>query len=187
MRKPAYSRNNASILRVLACHEKTCFFTLKCNKFAPFWRVTRKPAFPRNNAAYLQIFGVSRENLPFYIIMHQNWWRAKKVQICCILSGKAGFLLTRQKDANWLHYYVEKQVFSWRAKKVQICCFYKWKSRFSRDAPKRCKFVAFLSGKQIYSWRAKKVQICCIITFRSRFFSWRDRKQCVHLMHYYVS
>ena len=52
---------------------------------------------------------------------------AKKVQLCCILSGKAGFLMTRQKGANLLHF--------------------KWKSRFSRDAPKRCKFFAFLSGK----------------------------------------
>ena len=59
-------------------------------------------------------------------------WRAKKVQICCIITfrsrfshdapktlifdalllGKAGFLMTRQKGANSLHYYVEKHVFS---------------------------------------------------------------------------
>ena len=65
-------------------------------------------------------------------------WHAKKVQICCIITfqsrfshdapkslififdallrGKAGFLMTRQKGANLLHYYVSKQVFSWRAK-----------------------------------------------------------------------
>ena len=38
------------ICMFLARHEKTCFSTLLCSKFAPFWRVTRKPAFLRNNA-----------------------------------------------------------------------------------------------------------------------------------------
>ena len=115
--------------------------------------------------------------------------RAKKMQICCIitwksrfsrdtpkrwkfvafLSGISGFLVTRQKGANLLHYYVERQVSSWRAKKVQICCIFKWKSTVSRDAPKRCKFVAFYVEKQVFSWRAKKVQICCIEKWKSRF------------------
>ena len=56
----------------------------------------------------------------------------KKVQICCIITfrsrfshrapkillfgaivrGKADFLMTRQKGANLLHYYMLKQVFS---------------------------------------------------------------------------
>ena len=115
-------------------------------------------------------------------------WRAKKMQICCIitwksrfshdapkrwkfvafLSGKPGFLVTRQKGANLLHYYVERQVSSWRAKKVQICCIFKWKSTVSRDAPKRCKFVAFYVEKQVFSWRSKKVQICCIFRWKRR-------------------
>ena len=43
---------------------------------------------------------------------------------------KAGFLVTRPKDANLLHYYEEKQVFSWRAKKVQICCILSGKAGF---------------------------------------------------------
>ena len=134
-------------------------------------------------------------------------WCAKKVQICCIITwksrfshdapkslifyallrGKAGFLMTRQKGANLLHYYVSKQVFSWRAKNSYICCLITWKSRFSHDAPKRCKFVALLRRKagflmmcqkganllhyyvekQVFSWHVKKVQICCITTFRS--------------------
>ena len=46
----------------------------------------------------------------------------KKLVFDALLRGKAGFLMTRQKGANLLHYYVLKQVYSWRAKKVQICC-----------------------------------------------------------------
>ena len=59
----------------------------------------------------------------FYVKKQVFSWRAKKVQICCILSGKqvfswrtktlkvdaflrekAGFLVTRQKGANLLHF-----------------------------------------------------------------------------------
>ena len=125
-------------------------------------------------------------NLLHYNVEKQVFlWRAKKVQICCIfkwksrfsrdapkgckfvafLSGKAGFLVTPQKDANLVHYYVEKQVFSWRAKKVQICSIFKWKSRFSRDAPKRCKFVAFLNGKAVFLQDAPKR--CKFVAFLS--------------------
>ena len=113
----------------------------------------------------------------------------KRCKFVAFLSGKACFLMTRQKEANLLHYYVEKEVFSWRAEKVQICCIFKWKSRFSREAPKRYKFVVFLSGKagflvtrqkvqiwciflvekQVFSWHAKKVQICGIFKWKSRF------------------
>ena len=80
MRKPAFLLENAKNCTFLARHEKTCLstknalnlylfgasrenllFHLKCNKFAPFWRVTRKPAFPRNNGANLHLFGASRK------------------------------------------------------------------------------------------------------------------------------
>ena len=69
-----------------------------------------------------------------------------------LLRGKADFLMTRQKDANLLHYYVDRQVFSWRTrqKNSYIWCINTWKSRFFHDTP-------------------KKVQICWIITFRRRF------------------
>ena len=99
------------------------------------------------------------------------------MQICCIITWKAGSLVTRQKDLNLLHF--------------------TWKRRFSHDAPKRCKFVALLLGKsglpmthqkllnlfhyyvkkQVFSWRAKKVQICCSIKGKSR-FSHDVQKRC---------
>ena len=65
------------ICTFLARHEKTCNSIYECNKFAPFWRVTRKPAFPRNNATNLHVFGASQENLLFHLIMQQ---------ICTILA-----------------------------------------------------------------------------------------------------
>ena len=68
-----------------------------------------------------------------------------------LLRRKAGFLMTRQKRANLLHYYVEKQVFLWRAKNSYIWYIISWKSKFSHDATEN------------------KVHIWCIITFRSRF------------------
>ena len=40
------------------------------------------------------------------------------------LHGKAGFLMTRQKGANLVHYYVEKQVFSWRDPKQSVHLMY---------------------------------------------------------------
>ena len=36
----------------------------------------------------------------------------KRCKFVAFLRGKAGFLMTCQKDAKLLHYYVEKQVFS---------------------------------------------------------------------------
>ena len=69
--KPAFPLKNATICTFLSRHEKTCFSTNRCNKFAPFWRVTRKPATKRNNATNLHIFGASRENLLFHVTMQQ--------------------------------------------------------------------------------------------------------------------
>ena len=163
--------------------------------------------------------------LMHYYVKKQVFSRcAKKVQICCLITwksrfshdapkilifdallrGKAGFLMTRQKGANLLQCYVEKQVFSWCAKISYVLCIITWKSRFSHDAPKKCKFVALLRGKagflitrqkllyfmyyyvekQVFSWHAKKVQICCTIMFRSRFFV--TRQKLLHFMHCYV-
>ena len=99
-------------------------------------------------------------------------WCAKKVQIYCIITWKAGFLMTRpkikctfdallrrkagflmtrQKLLYLLHYYVEKQVFPWHAKISYIWWINTWKSRFYHYATKN------------------KVYIWCIITFHSRF------------------
>ena len=36
----------------------------------------------------------------------------KKCKFVALLRFEAGFLMTRQKGANLLHYYVEEQVFS---------------------------------------------------------------------------
>ena len=80
------------------------------------------------------------------------------------LSGKAGFLVTRQKCANLLHF-KWKSRFSRDAPKLLILVHYNVKSRFSRDAPKKCKFVAFLSGKAGF-----------LVTRQNR----------LNLMHYYV-
>ena len=140
----------------------------------------------------------------YYVEKQVFSWHAKNVQICCIITwktrfchnvpktfifdvllrGKAGFLMTRQKGANLLHYYVEKQVFSWHAKKEQICCIIMFRSRISHEAPKTLIFDALLRGKagflmtrqkgtnwlhyyvekQVFSWRAKNSYIWCIIT-----------------------
>ena len=86
-----------------------------------------------------------------------------------LLRFVAGFLLTSQKLIYFMHYYVEKQVFSWRAKKVQICCLITFKSRFSNDTPKRRKFVALLRRKAGFLMMRKKSFILCIITWKSMF------------------
>ena len=135
-------------------------------------------------------FLVTRQKLlylmHYYVEKQVFSWRAKKVQICCIIMwksmfshdapktfifdafilGKPGFLMTRQKGSHLLHYYVEKQVFSWRAKKSYIWCIYTWKSRFSHDA----------TENNVYIW--------CIIMFRSRFS--HDAPKNLYLMHYYL-
>ena len=98
--------------------------------------------------------------------------------------------MTSQKDANLLHYYVEKQVFPWRAKTLIYDALIRGKAGFLMTRPKtKCTFDAllrFVAGflmtrqkllylmhynmeKQVFSWRAKKVQICCIIKWKSRF------------------
>ena len=116
---------------------------------------------------------------------------ASKTLIFHVLSrGKVSFLMTRQKGANLLPYYVSKLVFSWRAKNSYILCIVTWKNRFSHNAIKRCKFVALLRGKagflmrnrkqsvylkhyyvskQVFSWRAKNSYIWCIFTWKNRF------------------
>ena len=104
----------------------------------------------------------------YYVDKQVFSWRAKKVQICCIITfrsrfshdapkrckfdslirGKAGFLKTQPKTKCTCR----SRFFSWRTKSY-IWCIITWKSRFS----------------QVFSWRAKKVLICCNITWKSRF------------------
>ena len=115
-------------------------------------------------------------------------WRAKKVQICCILSGKAGFLW-RAKKCKFVALLRGKAGFLVTRQKGANLLRFKWKSRFSHDGPKRCKFVALLRGKAgflvtrqkvanllHFKWKSRffrdatknNVYIRCIITFRSR-------------------
>ena len=147
--------------------------------------------------------------MQYYVEKQVFSWLAKKVQICCpitwksrfshdapkllifdaLLRGKAGFLMMHQKGANFLHYYVEKQVFTLGAKISYIWCIITWKSRFSHDTPKRCKFVAILRfeagfltthqkllylmhyyvEKQIFSWLAKKCKFVALFRFEAGF------------------
>ena len=99
------------ICSFLARHEKTCFSTYKCNKFAPFWRVTRKviekqwtgtgamrkPAFPLKNATNLHLFWrVTRKptfplknaaNLHLFGASRENLlFHLKMQQICTFLA-----------------------------------------------------------------------------------------------------
>ena len=63
-------------------------------------------------------------NLMHYYVEKQVFsWRAKKVQICCMITWKSRFSHDAQK-------------------KVHNCCIITWKSRFSNDAPKTLKFDA---------------------------------------------
>ena len=131
-------------------------------------------------------------NLLHYYVSKQVFsWRAKKVQICCLITwkskfshdapktlifdallrGKAGLLMSRQTGANLLQYYISKQVFSWHTKNSYIWCIISLKSRFSHDVPKKCNFFCIFTFRSRFSHNAtvNKVYIWCIITFRSRF------------------
>ena len=127
--------------------------------------------------------------LPYYVSKQVFSWRAKKVQNCCLIMCKskfshdapkkckfvtlsrvkAGFLMKRQKGANLLHYYLEKQVFSWRAKTLIFYALFRGKAGFLMTRQKGANLLHYYVPKQFFSWRSKKVQICCIITGKSRF------------------
>ena len=103
-----------------------------------------------------------------------------------LLRGKASFLMTRQKGANLLHYYVSKQVFSWRAKNSYILCIFTWKNRFSHDARKRCRFFAVLRGKTgfLMTWPKTKCIFDALLRGKAGFLV--TRQKLLHLMPYYV-
>ena len=169
------------ICTFLARHEKTCLSTYKYNIFAPLCCIFKwKSRFSHDVPKMCNFFAFWVEKQVFSL-------RTKTLKFNAFLRENAGFLVTRQKGANLLHF--------------------KWKSRFSRDAPKGCKFVAFLSGKagclvmrqkdanllhllvekQVFSWRAIKVQICYILSEKAGFlvtcqkyanllhFKWKSR------------
>ena len=105
----------------------------------------------------------------FYLKKRVFSWRAKKLQICCIITWKSRF----SHDAT--------------ENKVCIWCI-TFRSRFSHYAPKTLIFDALLRGKagffmvrqkgahllhyyvkkQAFSWRPKNSYIWCINTWKSR-------------------
>ena len=93
----------------------------------------------------------------------------KKCKFVTLLRVKAGFLMMRQKGANLLHYYLEKQVFSWRAKTLIFYALFRGKAGFLMTRQKGANLLHYYVSKQFFSWSAEKVQICCIITWKSRF------------------
>ena len=114
------------------------------------------------------------------------------------LRGKAGFLMTRQKVANLLYYYMEKQVFPWHAKTPIFDALIRGKAGFLMTRRKTkcafdalrfvagflmmrqnsniiciiiCSFVALLCEKAGFLMTRQKLSnIWCIITWKSRFF-----------------
>ena len=127
--------------------------------------------FPMTHKKFLYL-------IHYYVEKQVFSWRAKKVQICCIIAwkssfshdapktlifdtlsrGKAGYLMTHPKGANLLHYYVSKQFFSWRAKKG-------------------ANLLHYYVSKQIFSRCAKNSYIWCTITWKRR-FSHDTPKRC---------
>ena len=110
----------------------------------------------------------------------------KSLLVNALLRGKAGFLMTRQKGANLLHYYVEKQAFSWRAKKG-------------------ANLLHYYVEKQVFSWRAKTLISDALIRGKTGFLMTQLKTSCafdallhfvagflmtrqklLNLMHYYV-
>ena len=127
-------------------------------------------ALLRIEASFLITRQKSANLLPYYLEKQVFSWRAKKVQICCIITfrsrfshdtpktliievllrGKAGFLMTSQKSCKFV-------------------AILRFEASFLMTHQKLLYLMHYYVEKQIFSWRAKKVQICCIITFRSRF------------------
>ena len=121
--------------------------------------------------------------LQFYVEKQVFLWRAKKVQICYIITWKSRFSHYTPERCSLLHYYVEKHDFAWRDRKQSV--HFVSKQVFSWRA-KTLILDAYYVATQVFSWRAKTPHIWCIYTWKRKVFSWRDRKQSVHLMHYYV-
>ena len=122
-----------------------------------------------------------------------------------LLCFIAGFLMTRQKCANLMHYYVEKQVFSWCAKNCIFDALLRGKAGFLMMHQKGANLLHYYVEKQAFSWCAKNSYIWCIYTWKSRFsydltenkvYSWciitfpsrffHDAPKLLYLLHCYV-
>ena len=114
-----------------------------------------------------------------------RYFHLKLHKICifdAISSEKAGFIMTRPKCAYFMHYYVEKQVFSWQAKKRCIfVTFLRVEAGFLKILKTRCISVALLRWKAGFSLLRKKVylmQFCvksCQRCVYSMQFTWTSR------------
>ena len=135
--------------------------------------------------------------MQYYVEKQVFSWRAKKVQICCIITRKSRFSHDARKNLYLMHLYVERR-FSYDAteNKVYIWCIITFRSRFSHDATKTHIFDALLHGKavflmtcqkganllhykvekQVFPLHAKNSHFWCINTWISRFFMMRPIK-----------
>ena len=75
----------------------------------------------------------------------------KTLKFDALLRGKAGFLVTRQKGAKLLHYYVEKQFFSWRAKTLKFDALLRGKAGFLVTCQKLLNLMHYYVEKQVFS------------------------------------
>ena len=107
----------------------------------------------------------------YYVEKQVFSWRAKKVQICCIITwksrfshdvpktpifdalicGKAGFLMTQPKT------------------KCTLDALLRFVAGFLMTRQKLLYLMHYYVEKQVFPWRAKKVHICCIISWKSTF------------------
>ena len=135
----------------------------------------------------------SRDAPKYAYIWCINTWKSrfshdapKRFSFVALLRGKAGFLMTRQKGAHLMQYYVEKQFFSWRTKKSYIWCINTWKSRFYHDTPKTLIFDALIRGKAGFLMTPPKTKCTfdAILHFVAGFLV--TRQKLLYLMHYCV-
>ena len=152
---------------------KRCKFVALLRGKAGFlmtWPKTKciQDALLRFKAGFLMTRQILLYLMHYYMEKQVFSWRAKKVQICCLITwksrfshdapkilifdtllhGKAVFLMMRQKGANLLHYYVESR-FSHDVteNKVYTRCIIMFQSRFSHYVLKTFISDALLLGK----------------------------------------
>ena len=87
-------------------------------------------------------------------------WRAKKVQICCIITWKSRF--SHDATQNRLH----------------IWCIITLRSRFSNDAPKLLYFIHYYTEKQVFSWRAKRCKFVALLSGKAGVLMTRPKTKC---------
>ena len=117
-----------------------------------------------------------------------------KVLICCIITWNSRFFPWHVKNSYIWCINTWKSRFSHEAtvNNVYIWCIIMFHSRFSHDAPKTLIFDALLPGKAGFLMTCQKLLYLMHYLYlmheyvEKQVFSWRHRKQSVHLMHYYV-